>query len=226
MSELIMSKYYFSNDFIEYEDIISKYDVQFKHYTKDEFLSTQFETLTHGYYIKKGILKLSIGSECGKEKILALFGPGSIFPLGINEHHYELEYAITEQALTDVEVYKFTFTELRKVCLDNPELPLKIVGHYCDFTSFLFYEISSLSSDSSFVKTCNILYALSETGVFENNFIELKQDEIADFGGISKIKVARAYQTLKSKDIIEMKRNGLIIKDREELLKLCSPEYL
>jgi CRP-like cAMP-binding protein len=81
-----------------------------------------------------------------------------------------------------------------------------------------------LSSDSSFVKTCNILYALSEKGVFQNNFIELKQDEIADFGGISKVQVARAYKTLKNSGIIETKRNGLIINDRKELLKLCSQD--
>jgi len=224
MSEIMMSKYYFSNDFLEYEEMIGRYNVQFKCYKKNDFLSTQSETLNQGYYIKKGILKLSIGSECGKEKILALFGPGSIFPLGLNEHHYELEYAITEQALVDIEVYEIQFTELRKMCLENHELALRMLEHYCDFTSFLFYEISSLSSDSSFVKTCNILYALSEKGVFQNNFIELKQDEIADFGGISKVQVARAYKTLKNSGIIETKRNGLIINDRKELLKLCSQD--
>jgi hypothetical protein len=77
---------------------------------------------------------------------LTLFGPGSIFPLGINEHHYDLEYAIEESAFTDVIAYEFDFLEVKKMFIGNQELALKMMEHYCDFTSFLFYEISILSS--------------------------------------------------------------------------------
>lgn len=221
-----MTKYVFSNDFIQYEDFISKYNTKQKFFKQNEMVSSQYETLNCGYYIKNGIMKLSIGSECGKEKVLALFGPGSIFPLGVNEHHYNLEYAITEKAFTDLDVMEFSFIELRKMFCDNNSLALSMMEHYCDFTSFLFYDISSLSSDSSFMKICNIVYELSISEIFQTDYIAVNQADIADIAGISKIQVARAYQILKDKGIIDTKRNGFMVIDKDALFGLCSINFI
>lgn len=226
MSEITMSKYYFSNDFKEFEDLMGKYYVKKKNYKPKELVSAHCETLKYGYYIISGILKLSIGSECGREKILALFGPGSIFPLGVNDHFYKLEYAIIEQAFTDLEVYEFPFLELKRMFCENQKLGLKMMEHYCDLTSFLFYEISSLSTNNAIRKVCNIIYALINTEVFRDGVIKLGQNDIADFGGMSKVQVARAYQELIKRGIIQTKRNGFIVTDKCELIKLCSPDYL
>lgn len=76
-----MSKYYFEHDFTEFEEFITSYPAHHKYYEKGDIISAQSETLKYGYYIKQGIMKLSIGHECGKEKIAALFGPGSFFLL-------------------------------------------------------------------------------------------------------------------------------------------------
>lgn len=224
--ESLMTKYYFAHIFSAFDSFIMGYDVTVKHFKAKDLVSSQVNTLNHGYYIRDGIMKLSIGSECGKEKILALFGPGSIFPLGINEHHYNLEYAITEQAFTDLDVVEFTFSELRAMFCDNQDLALKMMEHYCDFSSFLFYEISSLTNDSSFRKTCNIIYEMSGIEFFDDDCIRIGQTDIADFGGMSKVQVARAYQVLKERGILETKRNGFIVKDRQALFDLCSQDFI
>ena len=117
MHHLTMSKYYFEHDFTEFEEFITSYPAHHKYYEKGDIISAQSETLKYGYYIKQGIMKLSIGHECGKEKIAALFGPGSFFPLGIDQHYYDMEYAMVEQAYTEVEAYEFDYRIVRTMFL-------------------------------------------------------------------------------------------------------------
>ena len=49
------------------------------------------------YYIKNGIVHLSLGHEQGK-KSLNMFGPGTIFPVGVEIHEFRVEYEMIIQA--------------------------------------------------------------------------------------------------------------------------------
>ena len=220
-----MRKYFFEKDFSEFQSYVEGFKVTKKHYPVGAVISSQAETLNNGYFIVNGIMKLSIGTVEEKEKTLCLFGRGSIFPLGINEHHYPLEYAITETALTDLEAYEFEFMELRRMFLNNSELALRMVEHYCDLVSFLFYEIASVAANDSIDKVANILYELVSKKVFPNGVIPLSQAEIAALVGVSKIQVARAYACLKGQGILRTSRNSLAITDLPALKKFCSLDY-
>ena len=185
-----MSKYYFEHDFTEFEEFITSYPAHHKYYEKGDIISAQSETLKYGYYLKQGIIKLSIGHEGGKEKIAALFGPGSFFPLGIDQHYYDMEYAMVEQAYTEVEAYEFDYRIVRTMFLEHQDLALRMMEHYCDFTSYLFFEIASLSGDNSMAKVCNVLYALHNTSLCRSHVLHISQDDVMELSGISKIQVA------------------------------------
>ena len=154
----MMEKYYFAKDFSEFEDFVKKYHYIERRYKAGDKISSQGETLKYGYYIKKGIMQLKIGNELGKEKTLSFFGNGAMFPLGVNEHHYEMEYAMSEIAFTDVVAYEFEFGEFRKMVQNSMPMAMRMLEHYCDFTSFLFYEIASQSYHSTLMRVANILY--------------------------------------------------------------------
>lgn len=224
MQPTLMSKYYFENDFSRFEPFFLQYPSRHKFYKKGEVISSQRETLKYGYFIKKGVMKLSIGHECGKEKTVALFGPGSLFPLGINHHYYDMEYAMVEQAYSEVEAYEFDYLTVREMFLANQELGLRMMEHYCDFTSYLFFEIASLSSDDSLAKVCNVLYALKTCSLCKDNILHVSQEDITELSGISKIQVARVYQLLREENIIRTSRGRMQILDEEKLHSYCSYE--
>ncbi len=226
MYRLIMSKYYFEGDFLEFEDFILQHECVRRRYQKGDILSAQSETLKYGYYIKSGVMKLSIGHECGKEKIVALFGPGSLFPLGMDHHYYDMEYAMVEQAYTEVEAYEFDYRVLREMFLSNQDLGLRMMEHYCDFTSYLFFEIASLSSDNSLSKVSNVLYGLMNTSLCRDHTLRISQDDITELSGISKIQVARVYQLLRNENVIQTSRGKIRILDPEKLQSYCSYEEL
>ena len=224
MYRLIMSKYYFEGDFLEFEDFILQHECVRRRYQKGDILSAQSETLKYGYYIKSGVMKLSIGHECGKEKIVALFGPGSLFPLGMDHHYYDMEYAMVEQAYTEVEAYKFNYRIVRTMFLEHQDLALRMMEHYCDFTSYLFFEIASLSGDNSMAKVCNVLYALHNTSLCRSHVLHISQDDVMELSGISKIQVARVYQTLRGEHIIQTSRGKIQILDQDKLRSYCTYE--
>lgn len=214
-----MSKYYFSGDFLEFAPLFSggEYRTRLKRYRAGEVISSQGETLNNGYYIVSGTMQLKIGSEVGKERTLAFFGPGSVFPLGINEHHYRIEYAMVEMAFTDVVAYQFVFSELRRMALDVPDLALRMIEHYCDFTSYLFFE-QSASYRGALSRVAGALRSLDERMAGDGK-VPLTQSQIAEVVGISKVQVARAYQTLVADGAIEVLRGCVRVLDREVLAR-------
>lgn len=220
-----MPKYFFNKDFIQYAELFLQHGVRCEFHAKD-VISSQGDTLKNGFYIKKGIMQIAIGNEIGKEKTIAFMGEGSIFPIGINEHRYKIEYAIVEKAFTDVVAYKLEYNILKKIVLEYPELALSIIEHYCDFTSFLFYEISSLSYNSIHTKICSFLYLFICYGPYKNNTIELNQDDIASIIGASRVQIARIFRDLRKKGIIMTYRNCVKVLDLQKLSHLCSVDVL
>lgn len=225
MNQLFMNKYFFSNDFKEYEHLFIKHGSKCE-FNKNDIISAQGDTLKYAFYIKKGIMQVSVGHEIGKEKIVSFMGEGNLFPIGINEHKYKMEYSIVEKAFTYVEAYKLEYEVLREIVKNNTDLALSIIEHNCDFTSFLFYEISSLSYDNIRCKVSSILYILIKDGLFKNNIIELKQDEIANIIGASRIQVARVLQFLRVNNVIKTHRNSIEVLNMDKLSEMSSTDAL
>lgn len=221
MKEIKMVKYFFDKDFAKFEKLFLEYGIK-RIFSSKEIISAQGDTLKYGFYIKKGIMQVAIGNEIGKEKTVAFIGEGGLFPIGINKHEYKMEYAMVERAFTDVIAYQLEYNILRELIINNTEMAIAALEHYCDFTNFLFYEVASLSYDSTYTKVCNFLYLFICHGPYKNNTIELNQDDIAGITGASRIQVARAFQDLREKQIINSYRNGVKILDLQKLKELCS----
>lgn len=225
MLDIKMPKYFFSKSLKGYEEIFKQYGLRCE-FRKNDIISSQGDTLKNAFYIKKGVMQVSIGHEIGKEKIVAFIGEGSLFPIGVSEHRYKMEYSMVEKAFTDVEAYKLEYLQVREIVSKNPSIALDIIEDNCDFTSFLFYEIASLSYDSMKCKVSNILYLLASNELFKENTIELTQEEIASLIGASRIQVARVLHFLRENNIIKTNRNTIKILDMKKLSELCSKDAL
>jgi len=226
-ADITMSKYYFEHDFSSFLPLFTGggYKVVRERFAKGDLISSQGETLNNGYYIISGIMQLKVGNEEGKERSLAFFGPGSIFPLGIDEHHYRMENAMVETALTDMEAYRFNFPELQRMVRDHPDLGIRMIEHYCDFTSFLFYAISSASYSTALTKVASVLYALSDKMTVAGS-VPLGQAQVAEVAGVSKVQVARAYRKLTEGGVIKAGHMGVRVLDRSALAELAEYEVL
>lgn len=222
MSNTIIPSFYFSHKFSRYKDIIQKYDVQKVNFNKNDFLTTPGDINNTAYYINSGILLFSLSHEKGSEKSLALFGPGSIFPIGLTDHKYKMDFEIILSAFSDLDVYKFSYLTLREIARDNHDFAIDLLEHNCDFTSYLFHDSVSQAFDSCTTRLCDVLYLYFVNTYNENNTINISQSSLANFTGASKAQIERALKELRDLKILETSRNKIIILDLENLLSKCS----
>lgn len=224
IDSLIMPKYFFSQTFTNFENVFLKYSTGVCNFAAKQIISAQSDTLTNGFYIKKGIMQVSLGHEIGKEKTIVFMGEGSVFPIGVNEHRYKVEYSIIEKAFTDLLAYRLPYPNLRQLALDHPEIGMVMLEHYCDLTSFLFYEIGNQSYTNTHNKICNCLYMFMKYGPYKDKVLPLNQDELANMAGISRIQAARTLQNLRKNGIVSTQRNKIKILNDEALERLCRDE--
>ena len=222
MSNTIIPSFYFSNKFSHYKDIIQKYDVQRVKFSKNDFLTNHGEINNTAYYINSGIIIFSLGHEKGGEKSLALFGPGSIFPVGLSDHKYKMDFEIILRAFTDLDVYKFSYLTLRKMAHDNHNLAMDLLELDCDFISYLFHDSVSQAFESCITRLCDVLYLYFVNTHAENNTINISQSSLVNFTGASRAQIERALKELRDSKIIETSRNKITILNLEKLLAFCS----
>jgi len=223
---VILPKYYFSNDFKEFENLFINGDHTIKKFSPHSIMSSQGETFTSSFYIQKGMLKVAIGHEEGQEKTVSFHGEGTVFPFCINEERYQLEYSIVVTAVSDVTAISFSDKTARKLVLAYPTLALRVAENFCRQINLLYYDNVSQSFDDSDKRICTFLYLYDSNLQSKDHRIQLTQEEIASIIGIRRVQVARVFRSLREEKIISTHRNYLIITDIDKLALLCSKEIL
>ena len=222
LEKTITPSIYFSNKVSQYESYIKSENTQFAAYEKDSLLTRYGKINDTAYYIKSGIMHLSVGHENGNEKSLMLFGPGSIFPIGVVSHNNKMDYELILRAFTDLEVYKFSYADLRKMALEKPELALALLEADCEFIGYLLYDSVSQAYDRCATRICDVLYLYMTNMELENNEVPLSQRFLANLIGASQPHTERAIKELRTARIIETARNKIIILDVDRLFSRCS----
>lgn len=222
MNDTIIPSFYFSNKFLQYENFIQEYSAQKIKFSKNDILTTPGEINNTAYYINSGIMLFSLSHANGGQKSLALLGPGSIFPIGLTDHKYKMDFEIILTAFSNLDVYKFSYITLREMAEDNRNLSLDLLEYNCDFISYLFHNSVSQAFDSCLTRLCDVLYLYLVSTDVENNTVNLSQSSLANFTGASIAQLERALKELRTLNIIDTSRNKIIILDSDRLLDRCS----
>ena len=212
---------YLSNYLNDFEDIITEYDVVKKRIRKGEFL-TQYGVINNtAYYIKEGVIHLSLGHENGK-KSLCLFGPGTIFPVGVEIHEFRAEYEMIIQAFSDIEVYAMSYTTLKTIVQENGKLAGELLKENCDFIGYMFLDTINQTFEPCLSRICDILYLYLINIQPLQDIVPLSQSELASIAGVSLVQVERIVKKLKNEEIITTSRKQIIILDKNKLLAHCT----
>lgn len=217
----IIPSIYLANYLNDFEDMILQYDVKCKKIEKGSYL-TQYGTINNtAYYIKSGIIHLSLGHEQGK-KSLNMFGPGTIFPVGVEVHEFRVEYEMIIQAITDVEVFQMAYPTLKKIAGEHGDFAGELLRENCDFIGYLFFDTINQTFEPCLARICDILY-LYLTKVNPASFrIPLSQTDLSSLAGASQAQMERSVHILKKEGILDTSRKQIIILDKDKLLAHCT----
>lgn len=212
---------YLANYLNDFEDIILKYEIKRKVLKKGEYL-TQYGVINNtAYYIKKGLIHLSLGHEQGK-KSLNFFGIGTIFPVGVEVHEFRVEYEMILQALADTEVYQIPYPVLKKIAQEHGNFAGELLRENCDFIGYMFFDTINQTFEPCLARICDILY-LYLTKVHPSQMqIPLTQGELASIAGASQAQMERSIKILRKKGILDTSRKCITILEPKKLLAHCT----
>lgn len=212
---------YLANYLNEFEPLIQQYDVQKRVFRKGEFLTRLGVINNTAYYIKSGIIQLSLGHDQG-EKALNLFGPGTVFPVGVEVHEFWIEYEMILQAFSDVEVYSMSYPTLKKIAVENGAFAGELLRENCDFIGYIFFDTINQTFEPCLARICDILYLYLTKVKPPEAIIPMSQAELAKIAGASQAQMERSIQILKKEEILSTSRKQIAIRDEKKLLAHCT----
>lgn len=219
----IIPSIYLANYLNEYESLILKYDVTKKYIKKGEYL-TQYGVINNtAYYIKSGAIHLSLGHEQGK-KSLCLFGPGAIFPIGVEIHEFRAEYEMIIQAFSDIEVYTMLYPTLKKIVQENGMFAGELFKENCDFMGYMFFDSINQTFEPCLRRICDILYLYLIKVQPDKDMLPLSQAELANIAGTSQAQMERSLKILRKEEVLLTSRKQMTVLDRKKLLAHCTLE--
>lgn len=217
---MLQTRYYFEKEFIQFYPILSNYPYHLKRYHKGDYLVKAGDLFDFNHYLLSGLIKVSVLHESGDDKIIAYFGPHSIYPIIANEKPFILESSILVQALSDVETMAFSFATTREIMCEHPEISMAMIDHYCKFTNYLFFQETTQTYEPLITRVCNMLYIYLEN--FHSPHFDLTQSDLASSIGATRAAVVKVLKKLRDEKIIQTSRTQITITDKDKLIHYCS----
>ena len=223
---MLIPRYYFSNDFRDFQKYFFSQPHTVRTFRKNEYLWNYGEPVTHIFYIMSGVARTTLEHENGSRKISSFHSEGTVFP-GCHRSVFKIEQSIATAALTDMETLCFSNDDFLKMLTENPQLMLSTVDWYASYINLLLYESAHQDYNSSFVKLCNLLYLFSRNSpTGERGRIDLTQESIAEILAVTRVSAARCLGRLRDEKIIIPHRSWIQIIDQKALEAYCSSETL
>ena len=190
----VIPSLYLSNYMQQYEDYVRSYQVKEKNISKGEELTRYGIINNTAYYIKSGIMHLSLGHDKGY-KSLNLFGNGTIFPVGVELHTSPIEYDMVLTAFTDLQVLCIPYPLLRKMVENNSDFGADLLRENCDFMGYVFFDTVNQTFEPCLCRVSDILYLYMVHMQSGTDQIFLSQTELASLAGASRPQLERSMKS-------------------------------
>ena len=153
----VIPSIYLANYLNDFEPLFPRYGLTPRKFSKGDILTQQGAIHNTAYFIKSGILQLSLGHDQG-EKALNLFGPGTVFPVGVELHTSYMEYEMILQAFSDGEAYAMPYPTLKRIAVENGAFAGELLRENCVFIGYLFFDTLNHTFEACLSRVCDTLY--------------------------------------------------------------------
>jgi len=179
------------------------------------------------HVVSKGHVKLTVSSREGRVLIIRIIDPGEI--LGLHNCLSGAPYEMTAQTLQSSRVGFIKRDDLLKTLRSNPELCLSAARRLSQTCHEAYSQVGSIKfSHSASEKLARFLLTLSAENAPKKDSadvlsveMDLTHDEIAQAIGASRETVTRALATFRKKQLANLTRSMLLVKNRSELEKIA-----
>ncbi len=186
-------------------------------YKKGELLIRADDQPSGIFYLRSGTVKVYAISKKGDELVVNLFKPKAFFPMSwaisntTNSHFYE--------AVTDLEVFRCPKQDVVEFVKNNPDVLYDLLLRVYLGIEGLLNRITYLMAGNASTRLVSELTTLARRfGTPTANGIQIliSEKDIASQTGMTRETISRELKILKSKKLVNVERNKIIILDTEK----------
>ncbi|MDR3204160.1 MAG: Crp/Fnr family transcriptional regulator [Deltaproteobacteria bacterium] len=190
-----------------------------KNYERGQIVFNQGDKAEGFHLVSAGLIKIFLLENSGKERILRLCGPLSLF--GEAAIFTPGGYPAWAEAVKKSSTLIVPSLELKKLIGSSPDLALTVIGALASRVNH-FKDIIESSLKNLLPKVADYLLKLPNDGSIIK--LAVTKTQLALTLGITPESLSRAFKRLKHDDLIEEAKPGLIIKNRAALSRLAQGE--
>lgn len=175
---------------------MERYNVQLKHYAKEQAIFNELDTPKYYYQIKSGNVKMYNLTEDGKEFVQGFFENGNSF--GEPPLFGDFKYPAAATSLTDSAIYVLPKKDFLELLKQHPEVHLSITQLLCKrmvYKAKIMKEVSIHPPEHRILTLLNHFKSASKTN--ESTYeVSLTRQQISDLTGLRVETVIRAVKRL------------------------------
>ncbi len=209
---------------------LDEFFTQFKKqtYKKGEMLVRADDNPSGIFYLTKGSVKQYAISKKGDELVVNMFKPISFFPMSwaMNDtpNHYYFE------TITEAEVWKAPVEKVLEFLRMNSDVLYDLLKRVYRGTDGLFMRMTYLMSGNANSRLITELLIHAKRFGKKNSTqgsitLEMTESDLATSAGMTRETVSREMKVLKSKNLVSLENNAIIIHSISNLEEELSGDY-
>ena len=218
---MLLPRYYFADEFTDFDAEIEDCAGERVSFEAGEYLCPPGQALYNCYYITEGIARFSVLTDNAKDRTVAFWGVGSIFPIIATVQDFTLEPFLMLSAVTRVTALALTPDDIGHLCAIDSAFSVAVIDHYGRYTNLMLVRDVLLSDNTSMEKVCNFLYLFWENNPSRSMDLPLSQDDIASITGLTRVQVTHVCADLREEGTISTARRKITILDVGKLKQHC-----
>lgn len=171
------------------------------------------------YYLKSGRVKSYIQSPDGAQRVLRVYGPGSLF--GEAAFFDELPRVSSAVALSPCEIVPIDRELVRAEFARDPSLAMVMLNYLARTVRVLSAQVDDMAFRPARERIARHLLSLAPA---PDGTLACTQEEIASSVSASRVTVARTLSEFSRNGWLKTGYGGILLLDEPALLRLCQPE--
>ncbi len=191
---------------------------------KGDFLFRSGEEFKALYAVKLGSVKIYIIDKQGVEQIVGFYFPGEILGLDGIEHHKHSCYA---SAMETSSLCPIPYSDFSEVCLRVPDFQeqmFRLLSKEFTHENKMLLSINNKNSEEKIATFLSSLaFRFKKLGYSDKEFyLPMSRQEIGNYLGLRIETVSRVFTKFQKKELIELQKKLITIKDNALLEDVCT----
>lgn len=186
------------------------------------------ELMKHSLLITSGVIRISILTDSGRERLL-FYGPaGSLIGDSITfGDHSEIPQGIQVHAISAVEALQLSHHDLRMACAAQPEVLLRLLSWAYGKIGTLIDQLEAATFRDTAAQVAALLEAFHAESrrvgpAGRSALLDLTHQTIASATGRTRVSVTQALNRMQRAGIIELRRGHIDVIDEERLAQIAT----